>query len=96
MKKLIEEKEVAHEAWELADGTYGTAHELYRERIGFKRGFVFGSESAESKLHPMMIEFAEWCERHHTNSTEGWVDKFTMSHKSTTEQLLEQFLNRRK
>lgn len=80
--KLIDEKEVEAKL----DGA------LAKYDIGFRCGVAF----AEQKLLPMMVEFAEWCNKNyhitvHPILPYTWVD-LDLEKCFTTEQLLEQFL----
>jgi hypothetical protein len=54
---------------------------IYSAKNGFRNGVAF----AEEKVKPMMVEFAEWLYQQRLNGVDD-----------TTEQLLEQFLNREK
>lgn len=66
--------------------------QAYHQQTGFRLGAAF----SEQKLLPMMVEFAEWCNKNyhitvHPILPYTWVD-LDLEKCFTTEQLLEQFL----
>lgn len=65
-----------------------------------EKGFLEGVEFTEQKLTPLMIEFADYCNKNyhitaHPIAPETWVD-LDWINCYTTEQLLEQFIKTRK
>jgi len=59
---------------------------------------IFGSNFAEQKLLPKMVEFSEWCERNYSSRVfpDGTVLWNLDGVNFITKQLLEQFINRDK
>lgn len=85
--KLIDEKEVEEAASEWLN--IFSSCETKEQEI-----FVAGVSFAEQKLQPLIIKFKEWCDE---NEHELRLYNIVTNNPAlTTEQLLEQFLNRDK
>lgn len=92
--KLIDEKEVEQQAHTHVLDEYPMFEFTSILELVFEDGVNF----AEQKLLQMMVEFAEWCERNYSSRIfpDGTVLWNLGGVNFTTQQLLEQFINRDK
>ena len=90
--KLIDQTDAINASWSRAKELYGEDASAVDKRVSYNVGFKSGAEFAESKILPLICDFAQWVDAFYTRDIgDRWVG-VGMRTIETTEELFEEFL----